>query len=283
VTIKRGQSTEGARSTRTKAAPVVKTRDKDQYFSRAVSKALETLEALQTGDGPMALNEVAQRLQLSKTSTFRLLRTLETSGCLVASEMGRYALAPGMNSVVSTQTVARLLRAGIPLLQQLSRQLRETTSLAALFDNRSEVIAVVESPQPIRMSNIVGHILPPNASSLGKAITAFQNEERREKLLRSYGVYRFTKHTITDRNELDREFARVREQKFATDLEESVSDGHCFGVPIFGRGGEVNAAVSVSLPKARAGDAALRETILEVLRVTAEQIAVQLHGGKGVK
>ena len=119
-------------------------------------------------------------------------------------------------------------------MQQLSRQLRETTSLAALFDNRIEVIAVVESPQPIRMSNIVGHILPPNASSLGKAITAFQNEERREKLLRSYGVYRFTEHTITDRTDLDREYARVREQKFATDLEESVSDGHCFGVPIFG-------------------------------------------------
>jgi hypothetical protein len=37
------------------------------------------------------------------------------------------------------------------------------------------------------------------------------------------------------------------------------------------------------MPKARAGDAALRETILEVLRVTAEQISVQLHGGKGVK
>jgi IclR family acetate operon transcriptional repressor len=279
VAIKRGQSTEGARGARTKATPVVKTQDKDQYFSRAVSKALETLEVLQMGEGPMALHEVAQRLQLSKTSTFRLLRTLETSGCLVGSEMGRYALAPGMNAVVSTQTVARLLNAGIPLLRQLNRQLRETTSLAALFDNRSEVIAVVESPQPIRMSNIVGHILPPNASSLGKVITAFQNEARREKLLRSYGVYRFTKHTITDRNQLDREFALVREQKFATDLEESVPDGQCFGVPIFGRGGEVHAAVSVSLPKARAGDEALRESILGVLRITAEQIAVQLYGG----
>jgi IclR family acetate operon transcriptional repressor len=256
----------------------VKSRGKDQYFSRAVAKALETLEVLQAADGPLALNEVAQRLQLSKTSTFRLLRTLETSGCLRGSEWGKYSLAPGVNSLVSTQTVARLLRAGIPLMQQLSRQLRETTSLAALFDNRIEVIAVVESPQPIRMSNIVGHILPPNASSLGKVITAFQNEERREKLLRSYGIYRFTDHTITDRTDLDREYARVREQKFATDLEESVSDGHCFGVPIFGSTGDVDAAISVSLPKARVGDDDRRKSILAALRATACQSALELRG-----
>jgi DNA-binding IclR family transcriptional regulator len=226
----------------------------------------------------MALNEMAQRLQLSKTSTFRLLRTLESSGCLTASEWGKYSLAPGVHSVVSTQTVARLLRSAIPRLQHLSRQLRETASLAALFDNRIEVIAVVESPQPIRMSNIVGHILPPNASSLGKVITASQNEERREKLLRSYGVYRFTDRTITERTQLDDEFARVREQKFATDLEESVSDGHCFGVPIFGSAGDVGAAISVSLPKARVTDADHRETILAALGTTAGQIAADLQG-----
>jgi IclR family acetate operon transcriptional repressor len=279
VATKRGASLENARGARTKtAAPAVRGRDKDQYFSRAVAKALETLEVLQAADGPMALNEVAQRLQLSKTSTFRLLRTLETSSCLRASEWGKYSLAPGVNSLVSTLTVARLLRAGIPLMQQLSRQLRETTSLAALFDNRIEVIAVIESPQPIRMSNIVGHILPPNASSLGKVITAFQNEERREKLLRSYGVYRFTDHTITDRTDLDREYARVREQKFATDLEESVSDGHCFGVPIFGSTGDVGAAISLSLPKARVGDDDRRKSILAALRATADQIALELRG-----
>jgi DNA-binding IclR family transcriptional regulator len=248
---------------RTKA-PAARSRGKDQYFSHAVAKALETLEILQAGHGPMALNEMAQHLQLSKTSTFRLLRTLESSGCLTTSELGKYSLAPGVHSVVSTQTVAR--------------PLRETASLAVLFDNRIEVIAVVESPQPIRMSNIVGHILPPNASSLGKVITAFQNEERREKLLRSYGVNRFTDQTITERTLLDDEFARVRERKSATDLEEPVSDGNCFGVPIFGSAGDVGTAISVSLPKARVTDADHRKAILAALRTMAGQVAADLQG-----
>lgn len=123
----------------------------------------------------------------------------------------------------------------------------------------------------------MGHIVPPNAGSLGKAITAFQNAERHEKLLRSYGVYRFTEHTITDRTELDHELARVREQRFATDVEESVCDGHCFGVPIFGAAGEIGAAVSVSWPKARVGDDDRRKAILAALRATAGQIAADLR------
>jgi DNA-binding IclR family transcriptional regulator len=280
VATKRGESVKGVRGARTKAAEPVKSSHpgKDQYISRAVAKALEILEVLQAGNGPMALNDVARRIQLSKTSAFRLLRTLEAAGCLTASEWGKYALAPGVHSVVSTQTVARLLRAGIPVLQHLSRQFRETSSLAALFENRLEVIAVVESSQPLRMSNIVGHILPPNASSLGKAITAFQSEERREKLLRSYGVYRFTEQTIVHRTDLDQEFARVRELKFATDLEESVRDGHCYGVPIFGPGGEVGAAISVSLPKARALTAEHEQVILAALQAAADQIAADLRG-----
>jgi len=140
------------------------------------------------------------------------------------------------------------------------------------------VIAVVESSQPIRMSNIAGHILPPNASSLGKAIAAFQSEERRERLLRSYGLYRFTEHTITDRTELDQEFARAREQRFKTDLEESVSDGYSFGVPILGSAEDVGAAISVSLPKMRVLDADHRTELLVALRVTADQIADDLRG-----
>ena len=34
-------------------------------------------------------------------------------------------------------------------MQELNTQLRETISLAALFDNRVEVVAVIESPQII--------------------------------------------------------------------------------------------------------------------------------------
>lgn len=256
---------------------------RDQYFSRAVGKALEALELLHANQGPMALNEIARKVELSKTSAFRLMRTLESLGYLISSGWGQYSLAVGASSVVSTQFIARLLRAGTPRLEELSRELHETASLAALFDNRVEVIAVVESSQPIRMSNVVGHIVPPNASALGKVITSFQSAERREKLLRSYGLWRFTAQSIVDRNELDREFERVQTRGFAIDREETVPDGNCLGVPIYGDGDEVAAAISVSLPKSRVRDARHEKAIVAALKATAGQISAELRDAAAVR
>jgi DNA-binding IclR family transcriptional regulator len=249
----------------------------DQYFSRAVGKALEVLEFLQSELRPLSMNEIVQRIQVSKTSAFRILRTLETLGCITVDGRAQYVLAPGIHAVTPTQWLGKLHRVGVPYLEALSRELSETSSLAALYENRIEVIAVVESPHAIRMCNVVGHILPPNASSLGKAITAFQSPEQQEKLLRSFGAYRFTQNTITDRNELNREYESIRLRKYAIDREECNYDGVCFCVPIFGPHGQVSAAISSSMPKSRLHDTAHEEAIIGTLRTAAEQLALDLR------
>jgi DNA-binding IclR family transcriptional regulator len=253
---------------------------RNQYLSRAVSKSLKVLELLQSARSSMGLKEIARRIQLSKTSTFRLLRTLEAAGCLVPVGAGEYRLAPGIYSVVPTLWLARLLRVATVRMHELNATLRETVSLAALFDNRAEVVAVIESPQIIRMSNVVGHILPPNASSLGKVIAAFQTEEQREKLLRSYGCWRFTEQSITDPAQLQEEFRRIRAEKFAADREETVPDGICFGVPVFNPAGEVNVALSSSLPKMRVRDRDHERAIVAALRATADKISADFRAAQ---
>jgi IclR family acetate operon transcriptional repressor len=265
--------TSSVKKARIKVVPAGGPKDRTQYLSRAVAKSVEILELLQE---PMALNEVARQIKLSKTSAFRLLCTLESSGYLTQSSEGRYNLAPEIHRVASSRFLIRLLRNATPLMCDLGRALRETINLAALFENRIEVVAIEESAELLRMSNVIGHILPPNASSLGKVITAFQSDERREKLIRSYGLYRFTPQTITDRSELQREFERAREQGFAADREESVADGYCFAVPIFGKSGDVPAGLSVSLPKLRMRSAAQEKRYGEALKATAAQISAAL-------
>jgi IclR family acetate operon transcriptional repressor len=248
--------------------------NRDRYFSRAVGKALEVLELLQFAPEPMALNAIASRILLSKTSTFRLLRTLEIGGALICNGSGQYRAVS--QSGLPSHRLTSLLRVASPILYGLSRELGETVSLATLFENRIEVIAVFESSQLIKMSNVVGHIVPPYASSLGKAITAFQPEDRREKLLRSLGVYQYTSRTITDRARIALEFDAVAEQKFATDREETIGEGICFGVPIFSSKGEVSAAISTSLPKMRVRGSEHESTLIKALTGTAAEIAAGL-------
>jgi IclR family acetate operon transcriptional repressor len=250
---------------------------RDKYFSRAVSKALEALEFLRNEANSMSMNEIAQRLHLSKTSAFRLLKTLEATGYVTQDGRGQYKLSPGIHAVTPTQWLSKLVRVAVPHMQQLTQETGETTSLAALFENRIEVVAVVESPNVIRMSNVVGHILPPNASSLGKTITAFQPVAGREKLLRSFKIYRFTERTITDPRDLVHEYENVRSQRFAVDREECANDGICFSVPVFGPADEVSAAISLSMPKFRLRGEDHEKSIIKSLRSTASVLSRDLE------
>ena len=59
-----------------KKDPVKKAEDGGRYFSRAVGKALETLELLQLRQESMTLDEIARQVQLSKTSVFTTSMTL---------------------------------------------------------------------------------------------------------------------------------------------------------------------------------------------------------------
>src|SRR5262249_22693493 len=174
--------------------------------------------------------------------------------------------------LVPTRLLSTLLRVATPVMRDLTREFRETTGLAFLFDNHIEVIAVVESPQLMRMGNTVGRILQPHASALGKSITAFQDDIRRERLLRSYGVSSVTPQTITDEKEIAAEFERIRRRGYSTDIEETTPDGYCFAAPIFTSPGEVLAAVSMSTPKSRLGPKQWQDQVAEAIRRAAGAI-----------
>jgi DNA-binding IclR family transcriptional regulator len=248
-------------------------REAAPYFSRAVSKALEALEVLKRAPEPLALHQIAASVRLTKSSLLRILQTLEGAGYVERNGFGRYQLTPDIRPLVPTRLLSALLRVASPVMRDLTREFRETTGLAFLFDNHIEVIAVVESPQLMRMGNTVGRILQPYASALGKSIAAFQDDQRRERLLRSYGISSFTPRTITDENEIAADFARIRQRGYATDAEETTPEGYCFAAPIFTSPDEVLAAISMSIPKGRLGSRQWQEQVAQTIRQAAKTIS----------
>ena len=255
----------------------IPTQDEGRYVSKAVRKALEALDTLRDHPDGKTMNDLAEMLDLSKTSTFRLLRTLEATGHVTQAGKGVFTLSAARALPAPDQWLSRLISVGLPHLRALSHDLLETASLAAYLGNRVEVVAVVESPHDVRMSNVVGHIVPPNASSLGKSIAAFQPPEVQEHLLRSFKIYRFTEHTITDRKVLRREYDSVRLQGFAVDREECAIGGVCFSVPVLGVSGEAAAAISISMPKTRLAEARQEEEVVAALRASAGDLARELY------
>lgn len=221
-----------------------------RYYSRAIGNALSILELLQMSDRPLALAEIARQMSLPKSSVFRTLCTLEIDGYIHRHKDDRFSVSPGAGSSPQ-RMVRRVVEASEAAMKVLSQEFRETISLAFAFDNRIEVVAVIDSPHRVSMGNIVGDMIPPHASSLGKCLTALQGEHQRTRLLRGFSMVRYTPHTTTDESALYKEFDAVRAKGYATDIEESVVGGCCLSAPVFALHGRAVAALSISMPKMR--------------------------------
>lgn len=251
---------------------------KDPYFSRAVGKAFELLDLVDRSEIPLSLNDLARQIRLTRSSTFRLLYTLEALQHLRRDEQGCYLKEGRQGFALPAQSLQKLQDAAVEPMRRLSMEFRETISLAALMGNHVEVLAVLDSPHLVRMSNVVGRILPPHASSMGKAITAFQSAETRERLLVSYGTTIFTPHTISDRRQLEEYFETIRATGISCDDEENTLGGFCYGVPIMLPGRPVYAAISLSMPKPRLPqEEAGRQKIIDALHCAATEIEQRLQ------
>ncbi len=247
----------------------------DRYFSRAVNSALRILDLLKGERVALGLSEISRRTGINKSSAFRFLYTMEVTGHIIRDENGRYsASGPGLD-YVALVSAEKLIKAALPHMKGLRSRYSETVSLGILLKNHIEAIKVLESPKLIRMSNRVGAIIPPHASSMGKAITAFQDDELQERLINGYGMMRLTDKTITDDASLMQEYSAIRKRGWSQDNRESALEGQCFGAPIRFEE-KVIAAVSISFPVYRVLKGEPLRLMIADLRKTAETISRQL-------
>jgi IclR-like helix-turn-helix domain-containing protein len=66
----------------------------DKYFSKVIGKALDIVDILRSSAQPLSLNELTLRVELTKSSVFRILHTLEVSSCASATSSSRSGSSP---------------------------------------------------------------------------------------------------------------------------------------------------------------------------------------------
>jgi DNA-binding IclR family transcriptional regulator len=222
----------------------------DRYLSRSICRALDVLDSFSAVHPEFTLKELSKRVSIPESSLFRVLLTLEKRNYLVQNSDGSYQLSPRLLHGRSLDDAKTTLAVAQPEMQALASRFNETVSLAHLFEDRIQVLEVIESFHDIRIGNRRGRVLPPHCSAMGKIITAMQPPEQIHKLLEVYGLNARTVHTVTDRNALLNEFKIARKQGYAFDREESTLGGICVAAAIQSRNHTV-AAISISTPMAR--------------------------------
>jgi len=240
------------------------------YNSRNISRALDVLEAFVEERPVMTLKDLSRIIRIPDSSLFRVLMTLQGRGYLQQNDDGSYQLAQKVLMGKLSERAERFRELARTELHSLAGHFNETASLAYLFGDHIQVIDSVDSLHEIRIMNRPGRVLPPHCSAMGKAITAFQDREKINRILESYGLAPRTPNTIVDSRELISRFARIRETGIAYDREESIMGGLCVAAAIQLPDRRVIAAVSVSTPIARMSPEREKETAAGVLQTAGE-------------
>jgi DNA-binding IclR family transcriptional regulator len=212
---------------------------------QSVERAAAILRLLAAEPEPVAMSRIAEAVGLAKGTTHGLLQTLLDVGFAEQEpDSARYRIAPGLFRLTASRIDLNLLRSrAINWTDALAARSAEATEVAAFRDGQVVVVhAVFPSGsagriQPDRVD------VPLHATALGKIL-----------LTHDVGAYRsiggttlcsLTFHTVTDRLRLDRELARVRDEGWAAEVEESEPDLAAIAAPIRDHSGSVVAAVGI--------------------------------------
>jgi DNA-binding IclR family transcriptional regulator len=246
-----------------------------RYAVPAVEGALSILETLGTVQA-MSLTELAKKLDLGKSSVYRLLATLVSRGYVERDSWGeRYRLTYRLFVVGSCAAERMGLReVAQPVMDRLASQMGETVNLGVLDGFRTVSIHLVESAHPLRIHMRIGGV-PAHATATGKLLLAALPPEELTRRLAGRRLASLTSRTIKSRSALQAELRRVRDQGYAIDDEECSLGLRCVGAPIQEHRGSVVAALSMVAPCHRLPPSGLPAAIATV-REAAREISLRL-------
>ena len=218
-----------------------------------IGKVLRILELLDQSPAGLQLKDVAAKTGINKSTAHRFLSHLEAEAYLFRDVEGTYMLGPKivrLGSGVSFQaTLCNICR---PTLEKLRKTTDETVNLAVLDGSSILYLDVLESLHTFRFVSQVGMRRALYCTSLGKAILAnMDDERRREEIFASIQFNSHTARTLTSVARLKKDLIQTREQGFSLDDEEAVVGARCIGAAIYGSDGKVVGAISVSGPISR--------------------------------
>lgn len=243
-------------------------------MSGSVERALHILVEL--AQGPTTISELGRRLDVHRTTSLRILRTLEEERFVRRMADGRYRLGPRMTTLAHAALEGLDIRAAAAEhLRALGEKYGHTVHLGALEDRTVVYLDKVESRHAIRMYSRIGATAPLHATGVGKAILAYSTVSERDRLLGDAPFRRCTPNTRTTREELDRDLTAIVERGWALDDFEHEEFIHCVAAPISDSAGAVIAAASVSVPRMVLERDALLDLVPDLV-ATADAISEEL-------
>jgi DNA-binding IclR family transcriptional regulator len=247
---------------------------------QSVDRSARLLHAIATSRHPLSVAELADACGLNRSTTWRLLTTLEHHGLVERDDVSqRYAIGYGLVRLAAGKTDhAILIRLARPVLERIAAETEETVNLSIALPSGMVVCIDQVDSVPLVGVNWLDRPLPWHCTSAGKLHLAYLPPAEVEAYLARARLEAFTPRTITAPEGLRADGQLTRKQGYALALEEQEIGLNAASAGIFSDGGPV-AVVSVSGPAFRL-PATIIERIGRELVGAGEEIARRLAASR---
>ncbi|NIQ39244.1 MAG: helix-turn-helix domain-containing protein [Proteobacteria bacterium] len=246
----------------------------------SVKKALRILEAFSLDQPELGVTEISRILKSHKSSVFRVLRTLVSTGFVEKNpQTNKYRLGLKLVELGNRILDHYDLRdhAG-PFMEALAKKTKEIIHLSILDRNEIVYLDKRGEGQTLTVATKIGGRSPAHACAMGKVLLAGLSSEELSNVLALGPLAKLTPKTVTTIPKLLRELELVRSRGYAVDDEESFPGIRCVAAPLSDREGTTVAAISATVPKQRMGKKRMREMSQEIIE-TARLISRKIEGG----
>lgn len=228
--------------------------------------------------GRLAFSTIQKTLDLPKSTTHQLLKTLADIGVLQVQADGYFMLGPKVCELGALGLRQRTI--DILSLRHLE-QLAGTTGLPceiATFEGQNAVVLASAIPdQKACTAGCDGSRLPLNHVATGKALMAFLEDADRRRLLFDLAWAKATTRSISSPEVMVQELDMVRERGWALDDREAFDDTSCIAAPVFDNRNRIVAAVATvsqgsPIPSER------HQLLADMVRAAADAVSQEMRG-----
>jgi len=225
----------------------------EKKIIQSIDRALQVLELFSLEKPEWGVTEISKALNIYKSNVHNILSTFAEKGFVKKdSKTDKYKLGIKffeLGSVVIKNMDLRKI--AHPYIEKLSKEFNETVHLGILDEGRVVSIEREESDKGLCSHIEIGKRTPLHCTAVGKAIMAYLSEEEINFIIKEKGLEKFTENTITNKEELEKEFLKIRKQGYAVDNMEHEEGVRCVAGPIRDYNGKVIASMSISGPAFR--------------------------------
>ncbi|MFB4163186.1 IclR family transcriptional regulator [Alteribacillus sp. JSM 102045] len=213
---------------------------------RTLQRAIDILNCFHADEPELTLTEIANKIELAKSTTTRLLATLELNHFVEKDPVtSKYRLGRKLYFIghVAGQSI-ELRSVAEATMKRLRNQTKETVNLYVLDGAHRTCIQQYESTQSVKHMVSIGQKLPLTIGAGGKVLLAHQSKEFIEQVMEEQPVKK-------NKTDLKEELNIITEDKYAISVDEREAGSSAASSPIYDINGKVVAALSVSGPSSR--------------------------------